>query len=55
MNDNGRIAPFRSVDAFAGLTGTIKCDGIGECDAGGVQIFQVTDGAFVQVSGLGME
>jgi len=38
-----------------GLTGTIKCDSIGECGAGGIQIFQVTDGAFVQVSGFGME
>ena len=49
------IAAIRSVDAFAGLTGTIKCDSIGECGAGGVQIFQVTGGAFVQVSGFGME
>ena len=49
------LAAIRSVDAFAGLTGTIKCDSIGECGAGGVQIFQVTDGAFVQVSGFGME
>ena len=49
------LAAIRSVDAFAGLTGTIKCDSIGECGAGGVQIFQVTDGAFVQVSGFGMD
>ena len=49
------ISAIRSVDAFAGLTGTIKCDSIGECGAGGIQIFQVTDGAFVQVSGFGME
>ncbi len=49
------ISAIRSVDAFDGLTGTIKCDDIGECGAGGVQIYQVTDGAFVQVSGFGME
>ena len=49
------ISAIRSVNAFEGLTGTIKCDGIGECGAGGVRIFQVTDGAFVQVSGFGME
>ncbi len=63
VDDNGNlvidreelISAIRSVDAFAGLTGTIKCDSIGECGAGGVQIFQVTDGAFVQVSGFGME
>ena len=49
------ISAIRSVDAFAGLTGAIKCDGIGECGAGGVQVFQVTDGAFVLVYGFGME
>ena len=49
------IAAIRAVDAFDGLTGTIKCDSIGECGAGGVQIYKVADGAFVQVSGFGME
>ena len=49
------ISAIRSVDAFDGLTGTIECDGVGECGAGGVKIFQVTDGAFVQISGFGME
>ena len=63
VDDNGNlvidreelISAIRSVGAFDGLTGTIKCDSIGECGAGGIQIFQVTDGAFVQVSGFGME
>ncbi len=49
------VSAIRSVEAFDGLTGTIRCDSIGECGAGGVQIYQVTDGAFVQVSGFGME
>ena len=49
------ISAIRSVDAFEGLTGTIKCDSIGECGAGGVQIFQVSEGDFNQVSGFGME
>ena len=49
------ISAIRSVDAFEGLTGTIKCDGMGECGAGGVQIFQVADGSFNQIAGLGME
>ena len=49
------ISAIRAVDAFEGLTGTIKCDSIGECGAGGVQIFQVADGAFDQISGFGME
>ena len=49
------ISAIRAADAFDGLTGTIQCDSIGECGAGGVQIYKVTDGAFVQVSGFGME
>ncbi len=49
------ISAIRTVDAFDGLTGTIKCDSIGECGAGGVQIFEVADGAFSQVKGFGME
>ncbi len=49
------ISAIRTVDAFDGLTGTIKCDSIGECGAGGVQIFEVMDGAFSQVKGFGME
>ena len=49
------ISAIRTVDAFDGLTGTIKCDSIGECGAGGVQIFEVVDGAFSQVKGFGME
>lgn len=49
------VSAIRSIDAFEGLTGTIKCNSIGECGAGGVQIFQVTDGGFNQISGFGME
>ncbi len=49
------ISAIRTVDAFDGLTGTIKCDSIGECGAGGVQVFEVMDGAFSQVKGFGME
>ncbi len=63
VDDNGNlvidreelISAIRTVDAFEGLTGRISCDSIGECGAGGVQIFQVTDGGFTQVSGFGME
>lgn len=49
------ISAIRTVEAFEGLTGTIRCDSMGECGAGGVQIFQVIDGSFKQVSGYGME
>ena len=49
------ILAIRAADGIEGLTGMIKCDAMGECGAGGVKIFQVTDGAFVQISGFGME
>ncbi|MDE0075981.1 MAG: branched-chain amino acid ABC transporter substrate-binding protein [Caldilineaceae bacterium] len=49
------ISAIRSVGPIDGLTGPIKCDAMGECGAGGVQIFQVGDGDFNQVSGFGME
>ena len=63
VDDNGNlvidreelISAMRTVDAFEGLTGRIRCDSMGECGAGGVQIFQVTDGSFKQVSGFRME
>ena len=49
------ISAIRSVGPIDGLTGSIKCDAMGECGAGGVQIFQVGEGDFSQVSGFGME
>ena len=49
------ISAIRSVGPIVGLTGSIMCDAIGECGAGGVQIFQVGDGDFNQVSGFGMQ
>ncbi len=49
------ISAIRTVDAFAGLTGMIQCNDMGECGAGGIQIFQVQGGAFDQVSGFGLE
>jgi hypothetical protein len=33
----------------------MTCNAIGDCGAGGIQIFQVQDGTFVQVSGFGLE
>jgi hypothetical protein len=49
------ISAIRAVDGLEGLTGTIMCDATGECGAGGVQIFQVVDGAFNQIAGFGIE
>ncbi len=49
------ISAIRAVEGFDGLTGMIKCDEVGECGAGGVQIFQVEGGAFNQIAGFGRE
>ncbi len=49
------IQEIRKTENMQGLTGTLTCNDIGECGAGGIQIFQVQDGAWVQVSGYGLE
>jgi branched-chain amino acid transport system substrate-binding protein len=49
------IAAIRGTSGLQGLSGTITCNDIGDCGAGGIQIFQVQDGAFVQISGFGLE
>lgn len=49
------VAAVRGTSGLGGLTGMMTCDAIGNCGAGGIQIFQVQDGAFVQVSGFGLD
>lgn len=49
------IQAIRETEGLQGLSGTLTCDDTGECGAGGIQIFQVQDGEFVQVSGFGLE
>lgn len=49
------LTAIRGVSGLVGLTGVLSCNAIGECGAGGVQIFTVTNGEFVQVAGFGME
>lgn len=49
------LSAIRGVSGLVGLTGTLSCNEIGECGAGGVQVFTVTGGEFVQVAGFGME
>ena len=49
------IKAIRGVQDMDGLTGSLSCTEIGECGAGGVQIFTVTGGEFIQVAGFGME
>jgi len=49
------ISAVRATSGMQGLSGMITCNAIGDCGAGGIQIFQVQDGAFVQVSGFGLE
>ncbi len=49
------ITAIRETEGLEGLTGTITCNEVGDCGAGGIQIYEVIDGAFQQVSGFGME
>lgn len=49
------IQAVRATENLEGLTGTLSCNEIGECGAGGIQIFQVQNGEWVQVSGYGLE
>ena len=49
------ITAIRETEGLEGMTGTITCNEVGDCGAGGIQIYEVIDGAFQQVSGFGME
>ena len=49
------IQAIRDTQNLQGLAGLMTCSAIGDCGAGGIQIFQVQDGVFVQVSGFGLE
>lgn len=49
------IQAIRETKDLQGLTGIISCTDAGECGAGGIQVFQVQNGEFVQVSGFGLE
>ncbi len=55
INREELIKAIRETTEFQGMTGTLTCNEIGECGAGGIQIFQVQNGEFVQVSGFGLE
>ncbi|MDK1029534.1 MAG: branched-chain amino acid ABC transporter substrate-binding protein [Anaerolineae bacterium] len=49
------IKAIRTTSGLQGLTGVLTCNDIGDCGAGGIQIFQVQGGAFIQVSGFGLD
>jgi branched-chain amino acid transport system substrate-binding protein len=49
------VKAIREISDFQGLTGVLGCSAIGDCGAGGIQIYQVQDGDWVQVSGFGLE
>lgn len=49
------IRAVRETSGLEGITGTLTCDAIGECGAGGVQVFIVENGAFKQVFGFGLQ
>ena len=48
------ISAIRATEGLDGITGTITCNEIGECGAGGVQVFTVENGEFKQVAGFGL-
>ena len=48
------IKAIRGTKDLPGITGTLTCCPIGECGAGGVQVFTVENGAFKQVFGFGL-
>lgn len=49
------VTAVRSTKGLQGLMGFMVCSAIGDCGAGGIQIFQVQEGAWIQVSGFGIE
>ena len=49
------VTAVRSTSGLQGLMGIMTCSAIGDCGAGGIQIFQVQEGAWVQISGFGLE
>jgi len=49
------VTAVRTTTGLQGLAGVMNCNAIGDCGAGGIQVFQVQDGAWVQVSGFGLE
>ncbi len=48
------VKAIRATKDLKGITGTLTCNPIGECGAGGVQVFVVENGAFKQVFGFGL-
>ena len=54
INREELISAIRETN-IQGLTGNLVCNEIGECGAGGIQVFEVIDGEFVQVSGFGLD
>ena len=55
INREDLISAIRATEGLQGLTGVLTCTAVGECGAGGIQIFTVENGAFVQVSGFGLD
>jgi branched-chain amino acid transport system substrate-binding protein len=43
------VERVRATSNFEGITGTFTCDDTGECSVGGFAVFEVQDGAWVQV------
>ncbi len=55
INREELIKAIRETENLQGLAGIMTCSAIGDCGAGGIQIYQVQDGAWTQVSGFGLD
>ena len=49
------LIAIRDTQNLQGIMGVMTCNAIGDCGAGGIQLYQVTGGEFVQVSGFGLD
>ncbi|GAB1420101.1 branched-chain amino acid ABC transporter substrate-binding protein [Anaerolineales bacterium] len=47
--DRNELAAYIRSASFDGLTGSLACDGTGECSTADVAFYQITDGAYVEL------
>ncbi|HBY99141.1 MAG TPA: hypothetical protein DEP84_35220, partial [Chloroflexi bacterium] len=55
INREALLKAIRATKNMQGLTGTLSCNEIGECGAGGIQVFTVKNGKFEQIYGFGLK
>lgn len=55
INREALLKAIRTTTELNGLTGTLTCNEIGECGAGGIKVFTVKNGKFEQIFGFGLK